>query len=90
MAHTKGNWVYDNEGVITSDNNLIVADVLWDKRLSLNEGNDNLKLMAAAPEMIDALLAARAIFQGMGITEKDRIVGEQFSKIQNAILKAGV
>lgn len=52
----------------------------------LNEADA--KLMAAAPEMLESLKAARAIFVSQGIGTDHPIVGEQFQKIVTAIHKA--
>lgn len=70
MAITPGNWTYNNEGVITSDSGISVAVVLWDTRISLNEGNANLKMMAAAPKMLDALYWAKGFGKNGGVHDK--------------------
>lgn len=48
----------------------------------------NIALMAAAPELLEALRGARALLQAQGITEADRIGGEQLTAINRAINKA--
>jgi hypothetical protein len=53
--HTKGPWRYTNNGFIISIDALVVAEVSHDVRLSMDAANANYKLMAASPDMIEAL-----------------------------------
>ena len=86
--HTKGPWVYDMGNSIVAANGNIIADVLCDLQLTTNETIANLFLMAAAPDMLEALQAAKALLEAQGINSESRIGGEQFLKVQNAINKA--
>ena len=54
--YTPGPWIYDNAGVIHTPDKTIIADAYWDKKMSVSTGSANLKLMAAAPELLEALL----------------------------------
>lgn len=46
------------------------------------------KLIAAAPDLLEALRAAKSLLQVQGISRESRIGGEQFTWIDNAIKKA--
>lgn len=51
-------------------------------------GKENAKLIAAAPELLEALKAAKAIFESQGINIGHRICGEQYRTVIVAIQKA--
>lgn len=98
MAHSNGNWTLGKTGgVVVTDNaegfpvntghsgkentdyyggNLICESIL---RI------EDAKLIAAAPKMLKALKAARAVFDSQGINETHLIVGEQYKEVIEAI-----
>lgn len=55
---------------------------------SKEEAEANAKLIAAAPELLQALKAAKAVFDSQGINETHSIVGEQYKKVVEAIKSA--
>ena len=61
MSHTKGEWKIFNEMSIESDKGLSIANIYWNSELchtimvSKEEGIANVKLIAAAPDMLEAL-----------------------------------
>lgn len=57
------------------------------KKLS-EEGAANAKLIAAAPDLFECCLTAKAMYEAMGINTNSRIGGEQYSNLINAIKKA--
>lgn len=48
----------------------------------------NAKLMAAAPDLLEACLTAKAMYEAQGINENSRIGGEQYKELLGAIKKA--
>lgn len=94
--HTPGPWAVNyNERiktafVVDATGAIITYKVAGDGDVDADALLANAALIAVAPEMADALLAAIAIFNAMGIDENHRIAGEQYSIIQNAINKANV
>lgn len=64
-AHTKGPWVISGGGslhlsVLSQDDEQTIADV-WFIRRDPEEGNANARLIAAAPELLEALRVAREV-----------------------------
>lgn len=55
MKHTKGPWTYSDFNKIINDDGIIITELSCDRRLSLDEMNANSNLIAAAPELLDAL-----------------------------------
>ena len=48
----------------------------------------NAKLIAAAPDLLESCLAAKAMYEAQGINENSRIGGDQYTKLIEAIKKA--
>lgn len=48
----------------------------------------NAKLIASAPDLLEACMVSKAIFDSQGIDETHRIVGEQYKLLIKAIEKA--
>ena len=76
-----GMWGIQSVNEYSQDNNLL--DMENDDRAEANA-----KLIAAAPEMLEALTAAHAIFVTQGIGHEHPICGEQYRLIAKAIKKA--
>lgn len=70
-AHTKGPWVISGGGslhlsVLSQDDEQTIADV-WFIRRDPEEGNANARLIAAAPELLEAL---RQLLHSSGLDER--------------------
>ncbi len=48
----------------------------------------DIALISAAPDLLDACLTAKAIYESLGINENSRIGGDQYKKLLQAISKA--
>ena len=49
---------------------------------------EDVSLISAAPDLLEACIAAKAIFEAEGITKDHRIVGGEYTLIVDAIIKA--
>lgn len=86
-------WTYDGAGVIISADGVIVADVHWDKSLSVIKGNANLRLAAAAPEMEHALRYIIDIMEGRKYFpdhHEEHLHQVCLSLAKEALIKAGI
>jgi hypothetical protein len=86
MKHTKGEWEaresYKGWSIHPKDLTSVVADIQM--RVSEIEAEANAKLIAAAPELLDALLDAKENWKG------NKLIGGIYEKICNAINKATI
>ena len=67
---------------------LVIGNVIKVNDREKAEADANAKLIAAAPELLEALLASKAVFEALGIYANHRIAGEQYDKVVEAIKKA--
>ena len=70
-AHTKGPWVISGGGslhlsVLSQDDEQTIADV-WFIRRDPEEGNANARLIAASPDLLEALQAAVHLYTQYGL-----------------------
>lgn len=96
--HTPGPWRLGIEGTVVADSadGLTIGGATGKENTDYYGGNlicesismANAKLTAAAPEMLDALLASKAVFEALGIYANHRIAGEQYDKVVEVIKKA--
>lgn len=87
MNHTKGEWVIRNEQnnglfVALGDGDAIAKVFKENNTVTLKEANANAKLIAAAPELLEALQYLKDVFRN------DMIPKSAMDKIDNAIQKA--
>lgn len=54
--HIPGPWKYDGEDYIRDNNGTAISQLSHSRRLSLSSAQANYKLMAAAPELLEALI----------------------------------
>lgn len=94
--HTKGEWSsiildladYKQCCVGSESSGKVIAHVLIFGDTISEEDVANTKLIAAAPEMLNACFTAKAMYEAQGINEYSRIGGEQYSQLLNTIKKA--
>ena len=87
--HTQGPWEVSGttrglNGLYIKADNKHIAQVFS----SIPECEANAKLIAAAPEMLDALFSAVLIIDKLGIIKSDTTLSNDIKKIYNAINKA--
>lgn len=94
---TKGNWLLKNPiakyagynnlwfCIIESEDRHIIQKIYGKTK---EEAEANAKLIAAAPEMLEACMTAKAMYEAQGITPESIIGGEQYSSLLNTIKKA--
>jgi hypothetical protein len=95
LKHTKGEWIIDDSWVVTESKEFAVAKVFQKNPLmDKSEAEANLKLVCAAPELLDALMGIMdsALFrnhyiQGGRASGKTHLI-EQVKKAGLAIKKA--
>ena len=98
MAHSKGNWTIGKTGgtVVTDSDEGFPANTGHSGKENTDYYGGNLiaesilriedaKVIAAAPKMLKALKAAKAVFDAQGIDENHSIVGEQYKEVIEAI-----
>lgn len=56
--------------------------------VTVSECVANAKLIQAAPEMLEACLVAKAMYEAQGINETSKIGGEQYRNLLDALKKA--
>lgn len=90
--HTKGEWYvstsrkeFDGITAIYAEDRMLIAEINVARRRD-EENEANAKLMAAAPEMLEALIFARSVMISNGIFEaSERLALEKIDKaIKNA------
>lgn len=93
MKHSKGPWLIhrhetkpDSIVEIGPDGNLLA--VLYRAGGDREEFEANVKLIQSAPDLLEACKAAKAVMEAQGINAGNKIVGEQYSIVVNAIKKA--
>lgn len=64
------------------------ALIMLDNCIFRTRAEANAKLIAAAPELLNACFTAKAMFEAQGINKDSRIGGEQYSQLLNAIKEA--
>jgi len=84
MTHTTSPWKIARRGLEVELHNE-VDTVAYLRTTSLDEDNANLRLIAAAPEMLDALRACEAALYALG---DDHRIDSAWSKARAAIGKA--
>ena len=93
MSYTKGPWIVDGWSVLDKTNRTVICDVLpWDVSGCRKEDVDNANLVAAAPDLFEALeevldglgfiSGGDHELEGLGITE------ERGREIRNILKKA--
>ena len=93
MKHTQGRWDINSSAVkanVFSEKEVTICEVnlipsIQGKAAPKQEQHANLKLIAAAPEMLEALIESRAFIQRSGITYENADV---YNLIDNAIKTA--
>jgi hypothetical protein len=94
QKHTQGEWLlHENLRSINSENNIPIANVwynnianVWYKNTTMvteEEGLANAKLIASAPDLLEALIEAKKALNNYSTTN-----GVVLGKIINAITKA--
>ena len=86
--HTKGEWLnlgYRVDVDVADGMSGICEMSDW---MPEEEMEANAKLIAAAPELLNACLAAKAMYEAQGINVNSRIGGEQYSELLLTIQKA--
>ncbi|OFY43973.1 MAG: hypothetical protein A2X18_07540 [Bacteroidetes bacterium GWF2_40_14] len=96
--HTGGNWKVGRPGTVVTDtipewlmNNTGHDDIEYYGGYLIAESistKTDANLMAAAPNMLEALKGAKAVLDAQGINEDHCIVGLQYKQIINAINQA--
>lgn len=88
--HTQGPWEaciysgpFDQPLILSSDGAIGRLHGMEDRQHEANA-----KLIAAAPDLLEACLTAKALFQAQGINENSRIGGAQYKQLLEAIRKA--
>lgn len=85
--HTPGPWITSYDGSINTDAGTFICGFRWDSYKEFTEGNNsaNARLIAAAPDMLEALEDARQLVVNiLEIPETDDVV----IGIDDAIAKA--
>lgn len=95
-AHTPGPWTADHLHVSAKGRGGHVGQAFVVKNykditfepIEDVEADANAKLFAAAPDLLEALRAARSLIKSTGVTEESRIGGKILKEINQAISKA--
>lgn len=93
---TMGKWFLNKRNrtlieIRNSDNKLVCELENYERNvqiMSFNELEANAKLIASAPDLLEALMASKAVFEALGIYANHRIAGEQYDKVVQSIKKA--
>lgn len=88
--HTPGPWCINGEQITgNNDEGCIIAQIeckIYDERLAMDEAKANGLLIAAAPELLEALQVAKAVLASHEL--QDSIYDAARNKINEAITKA--
>lgn len=76
--------MYEDKGILSYDYSTFGEKYSVTKE----EAEANAALIIAAPEMFEACLSAKAMYEAQGINEHSRIGGEQYKQLLQAIEKA--
>ena len=82
MKHTPAPWKIVDSINIESTDGLVIANVYWSSEV---EGKANLKLIAAAPEVLEACIISLRYFNGIDTEAQSEAA---FHALNNAIKKA--
>jgi len=87
--HTEGKWVINDSWITPKSNEFAIAKVFQENPISKGEeAKANLKLIAAAPDLLDALKEAKTIIYNLGIKKEHRSEIELQQVMDIAINKA--
>ena len=84
LKHTKGEWEVDGNGIFPKGLSSNIAIV--QSRVTNEESEANAKLIAAAPELLEALMSTRML--NLHLYEEGTIGHRVYTEINNAINKA--
>lgn len=88
---TQGRWYINGQNSILSNIQEEGDVVCFSPKkydASMKNWDANAKLIVAAKDLLEACLAAKAMYEAQGINENSRIGGEQYTKLLEAIKKA--
>ena len=86
MSHTPGPWVKDGWSILDQENRTVICNVLpWDSSGCRDEDISNARLIAAAPDMMEALERIIAVVRNGGTIYKGQ---EEYLAAIDAIRKA--
>lgn len=85
-AHTPGPWMTGGYTVTANNGNLLVAKLYREQKLQDAESDANARLIAAAPDMMEALKRIQAAFAAP--TEWTSKIATEMAGVRAAIAKA--
>ena len=99
LKHTKGSWEITGNYLSPNGEGWVQVGSKDERWIAEAKGTHvgpktaktamaNAKLIAAAPDLLACCLAAKAMYEAQGITEKSMIGGEQYKDVLKAIKKA--